>query len=93
MKFAKQDTAQYIKGIQETMRQGLNQFKRSDIRRMDKRNSRYELMNHESNQSIHDNTRDIKGSHEAMRHYTQDIKESHDIMGHDLIGCFNKFLS
>jgi hypothetical protein len=24
---------------------------------------------------------------------TQDIKESHDTMRHDLLGCFNKFLS
>jgi len=87
MKFAKQDTAQDIKGIQDTMRQGLTWFKRSDTRRMDKRNARYESMNHESTQAIHDNTRDIKDSHD-----TQDINESHDTMRHDLLGCFNKFL-
>jgi len=79
MKFAKQDTAQDIKGIQDTMRPGLTRFKWSDTRKMDNRNSRYESMKHESNQAIHDNTRDIKDSHDTMRH--------------DLLGCFNKFLS
>ena len=93
MKFAKLDTAQDIKGIQDTMRQGLTRFKRTDTRKMDKRNARYESMNHESNQAIHDNTRDIKDSHDAMRHEKQDIKESHDTMRHDLLGYFNKFLS
>jgi len=48
MKFAKQDNAQDIKGIQDTIRQGLTRFKRSDTRKMDKRNSRYESMDHES---------------------------------------------
>jgi len=75
MKFVKQDTAQDIKGIQDTMRQGWTRFKRSNTRKIDKRNSRYESMNHESNQAIHDNTRYIKDSHDTMRHDTQDIKE------------------
>jgi len=79
MKFAKQDTAQDIKVIQDTMRPGLTRFKRSDTRKMDNRNSRYESMNHESNQAIHENT--------------QDIKDSHDTMRDDLLGGFNKFLS
>jgi len=93
MKFSKQDTAQDIKGIQDTMRQGLTRFKKSDTRKMNKRNTRYESMNRESNQAIYDNIRDIKDSHDTMRYDTQDIKESHDTMRHDLIGCFNKFLS
>jgi len=42
--------------------------------------------------SIYNNTQDIKDSHDT-RHDTQDIKESHDTMRHDLLGCFNKFLS
>jgi hypothetical protein len=41
-----------IRGIQDTMRQGLSRFKKSDTMKMDKRNSRYESMNHESNQAI-----------------------------------------